>query len=185
MAGRKKQQFPQVPKPGPQRGDRSSLAGFFDLVKMGLKMGMGPLAVNVAKNAYEFFEERNFKPFKPGVDYEAKPMKTYLKSDVPNHPGMSNKLYNVSQPSPTPDAPSDISKGSPEILKVAPEEKLDVDSRETNVNNPDEFQFYGEGEIQTESDLNARSVMDELKSTDINTIEDFEKPKKYKQVIDY
>ena len=53
-------------------------------------------------------------------------------------------------------------------------------------NNPDEFQFYEGEQIQTESDSNAQSVMQELKATDINTIEDFESvQKEYKRMIEY
>ncbi len=207
MAGRTKQKFPKVPGPGKQKDNPISL--LLNLVKTGMEMGLGAGAVNIAKNAYEYMEDRGFQPFRPGddsvdKDYYDKPMTKYdhRKTDAPMTTTTGQTIYDMANRGPegeilhkapvtgnrtmtrynmTPDP-----KETPDILKVSPEDAIKNDSMIGTRNNPDEFQFYEGEQIQTESDSNAQSVMQELKATDINTIEDFESvQKEYKRMIEY
>ena len=59
-------------KPGP----------FTFLIEAGLKFGLGAGAVNIAKKAYEYMEDRGFEPFRPGTydrdsDYYDEPVTKY------------------------------------------------------------------------------------------------------------
>ena len=64
MAKRTKQRFPKVPGPGKDLG-KNPISMLLDLIKTGMEMGLGAGAVNVAKNAYEYMEDRGFQPFSP------------------------------------------------------------------------------------------------------------------------
>ncbi len=174
MDKNKKYSPPKVPGPGKPNIRRG---GKFNMINQALK-ALGPmmlaryvmqnnsLDINNVKdsivNSEQFQQIKGFgkRLMDKGTEIQAKSNKTYLKSDAPNNPGMSNKIY------------KNPPKAKPNILDVAPKDSKPYTNQPMVNDNMVEVVGEDDGRYRPENEMQA--IFEEITATDINSVEDME-----------
>ena len=206
MAKRTKQNYPKVPGPGKFGKNSNNLQRALDYL-------MGTVVVSkLTSDLYNRMKDRDFEPIRPGAgetlynwkgerlgDYYDEPMAKYdhrKPTDAPMTTITGQTRYDMTNRGPEGEVlHKEPMTGNRTMTKYNMTSTPSVNSLNTTTDvapsnnlpkvNLEEVNYYENPSREFESELATRDVINELKHTDINTIEDFERPKNNKRVIKY